>query len=162
MTPELMNDRFNVDVRVPEVTAIDREHKRVTVLDHQRQHYEELRYAGAVALLPLRPPIPVSIRLASAPVTVPDTDEVRRIIREENVRRAAVIGGGFIGLEMAENLRHLGLEVALVEAMDQVMAPLDMEMAQLLHTHIRRQGVELILGMPWPPLPMRGGRCAFS
>ncbi len=151
MTPELMNDRFNVDVRVrQEVTAIDRQNKRVTVVDHASGKSYEERYDTLVlspGSSPLRPPIPGidSPRIRTL-WTVPDTDEVRRIIREEHVQRAVVIGGGFIGLEMAENLRHLGLKVSLVEAMDQVMAPLDIEMAHVLHGHIRQHGVELILG----------------
>ena len=151
MTPELMNDRFNVDVRVrQEVTAIDRQNKRVTVVDHASGKSYEERYDTLVlspGSSPLRPPIPGidSPRIRTL-WTVPDTDEVRRIIREERVQRAVVIGGGFIGLEMAENLRHLGLKVSLVEAMEQVMAPLDIEMAHVLHGHIRQHGVELILG----------------
>lgn len=151
MTPELMNDRFNVDVRVrQEVTAIDRQNKRVTVVDHASGNSYEESYDTLVlspGSSPLRPPIPGidSPRIRTL-WTVPDTDEVRRIIREEHVQRAVVIGGGFIGLEMAENLRHLGLKVSLVEAMDQVMAPLDIEMAHVLHGHIRQHGVELILG----------------
>ena len=151
MTPELMNDRFNVDVRVrQEVTAIDRQNKRVTVVDHASGNSYEESYDTLVlspGSSPLRPPIPGidSPRIRTL-WTVPDTDEVRRIIREEHVQRALVIGGGFIGLEMAENLRHLGLEVSLVEAMEQVMAPLDIEMAHVLHGHIRQHGVELILG----------------
>ncbi len=151
MTPELMNDRFNVDVRVrQEVTAIDRQNKRVTVADHASGNSYEESYDTLVlspGSSPLRPPIPGidSPRIRTL-WTVPDTDEVRRIIREERVQRAVVIGGGFIGLEMAENLRHLGLEVSLVEAMEQVMAPLDIEMAHVLHGHIRQHGVELILG----------------
>jgi NADPH-dependent 2,4-dienoyl-CoA reductase/sulfur reductase-like enzyme/peroxiredoxin family protein/TusA-related sulfurtransferase/rhodanese-related sulfurtransferase len=78
--------------------------------------------------------------------TVPDTDRIRAFIKERNVKTAAVIGGGFIGLEMAENLHHAGLKVTVVEALDQVMAPLDFEMAQLLHEHLVTKGVGLRLG----------------
>ena len=62
------------------------------------------------------------------------------------MKNAAVIGGGFIGIEMAENLRHAGLEVSLIESAQQVMAPLDFEMAQILHEHIRENGIQLYLG----------------
>ncbi|MBR4425239.1 MAG: DsrE/DsrF/DrsH-like family protein, partial [Oscillospiraceae bacterium] len=76
--------------------------------------------------------------------TIPDTDALKKLT--ESAASAVVVGGGFIGLEIAENLRHAGLAVALVEALDQVMAPLDFEMAQLLHEELTRQGVDLHLG----------------
>ena len=150
MTPELMRDRFNIDVRVRnEVTSINRESKTVSVRnlatgESYDESYDDLVIATGSS--PLRPNIPGidSDRIRTL-WTVPDTDEIRSIINEQGIKTAAVIGGGFIGLEMAENLRHAGLNVSLIEAADQVMAPLDYEMAQLLHENIRDNGVSLYL-----------------
>ena len=150
MTPERMRERFRVDVRVQnEVTKINREAKTVTVKrletgEEYEEAYDELVIATGSS--PLRPRIPGidSPRIRTL-WTVPDTDEIRQLVQREEVKRAAVIGGGFIGLEMAENLRRAGLEVSLIEALDQVMAPIDFELAQLLHENIRENGVALHL-----------------
>ena len=151
MTPELMHDRFRVDVRVQnEATAIDRDRKVVQVKNladgsTYEESYDDLVIATGSS--PLRPPIPgIDDPRIRTLWTVPDTDEIRQLALGGTVRRAVVIGGGFIGLEMAENLHHAGLQVSLVEALDQVMAPLDFEMAQLLHENIRAKGVTLHLG----------------
>lgn len=154
-TPEVMNARFNVDVRVEnEALSIDREAKTVHIADHASgREYDESYDTLVIATgsSPLRPPIPGidSPRIRTL-WTVPDTDEIRAIVRGENgaeqARSAVVVGGGFIGLEMAENLHEAGLEVTLVEALDQVMAPLDYEMAQMLHEEILDKGVALHLG----------------
>lgn len=77
--------------------------------------------------------------------TVPDTDKIKTYIQKKKPKKAAVIGGGFIGLEMAENLAKAGLEVSIIEMQNQVMAPLDGEMTNLLHENIRMNGVQLIL-----------------
>ena len=152
MTPERMRERFRIDVRVRnEALAIHRAEKTVTVrrLDTGEQYeesYDELVIATGSS--PLRPGIPgIGCPRIHTLWTVPDTDEIRKLI-QGGVKTAAVIGGGFIGLEMAENLRHAGLEVSLIEAMDQVMAPLDFELAQLLHENIRQNRVDLHLADP--------------
>ncbi len=75
-----------------------------------------------------------------------DTDQIRNLVDTQHPRTAAVIGGGFIGLEMAENLHKRGIHVSIVEAQNQVMAPIDFEMAQMLHENIDMNGVELCLG----------------
>ena len=150
MTPQRMKERFNIEVRTKnEVTAIDRAAKLVRVKDlatgrEYEETYDDLVIATGSS--PLRPRIPGidSDRIRTL-WTVPDTDEIRRMVQEEGITSAAVIGGGFIGLEMAENLRHAGLKVTIIEALDQVMAPLDFEMAQLLHENIRDNGVDLRL-----------------
>lgn len=150
MTPERMQERFRIDVRVKnEVTAIDREAKTVTVKktetgEEYAERYDELVIATGSS--PLRPRIPGidSPRIRTL-WTVPDTEEIRRLVQSESVQSAAVIGGGFIGLEMAENLHHAGLQVSIIEALEQVMAPVDFEMAQLLHENIRDNGVALHL-----------------
>ncbi len=150
-TPEAMNAAYNVDVRVRhEVVAIDRENKTVTVLPTDaRETYTETYDTLVISTgsSPLRPPIPgIDSPRIQTLWTVPDTDRIRSLVREQGVKTAAVIGGGFIGLEMAENLRHAGLQVSIVEMLDQVMAPLDYEMAQLLHENISQNGVRLYLG----------------
>ncbi len=150
MTPELMAKRFRVEVRVRnEALAIHREKKTVTVRDLEagreyEEPYDDLVIATGSS--PLRPGIPgIDSKRIRTLWTVPDTDAIRELVRSGKIRRAAVIGGGFIGLEMAENLVHAGLQVSVIEAADQVMAPLDPEMAMLLHEHIRSNGVELQL-----------------
>ena len=153
MTPERMKQRFQVDVRVNnEAIAIHRAEKTVTVRrtdtgEEYEESYDDLVIATGSS--PLRPGIPgIGSPRIHTLWTVPDTDELRALVQSGNVKTAAVIGGGFIGLEMAENLRHAGLEVTLIEALDQVMAPLDFEMAQLLHENLRVNGVKLYLGDP--------------
>ena len=150
MTPELMRDRFRIDVRVKnEVIHIDREKKTITVRgtdsgEIYEESYDDLVIATGSS--PLRPRIPgIDSPRVHTLCTVADTDEIRKLAHSEGVRTAAVIGGGFIGLEMAENLHRAGLNVSIIEALDQVMAPLDFELAQLLHANIRQNGVELVL-----------------
>ena len=148
-TPEELRERFRIDVRTEhEALSIDRARKTVTVKDLKSgktysEAYDTLVIATGSS--PLRPPIPGidSPRVRSL-WTIPDTDALKKLT--ESAASAVVVGGGFIGLEIAENLRHAGLAVALVEALDQVMAPLDFEMAQLLHEELTRQGVDLHLG----------------
>ena len=150
MTPERMWERFRIDVRVQnEVTKIDRVKKTVTVRKTEtgetyEQPYDDLVIATGSS--PLRPRIPgIDTPRIKTLWTVPDTDEIRAMVQSGTLRTAAVIGGGFIGLEMAENLHHAGLQVSLIEALDQVMAPVDFEMAQMLHEDIRSHGVKLHL-----------------
>ncbi len=151
MTPELMKDRFNIDVRVEnEVTEINRSEKTVTVKklstgETYTESYDDLVIATGSS--PLRPKIDgINSDKIHTLWTVPDTDKIRSLVQGGKVKNATVIGGGFIGIEMAENLRHAGLEVSLIEAAQQVMAPLDFEMSQILHEHIRENGVHLYLG----------------
>lgn len=150
-TPEAMRKKFKVDVRVQnEVVSIDRDKKVIIVKRLETGEIYEEAYDTLVIATgssPVRPPIPgiESSRIQTL-WTVPDTDRIRALIQKQNIKEAAVIGGGFIGLEMAENLHHAGIEVSLIEAMDQVMAPLDYEMAQILHENILQNGVKLFLG----------------
>lgn len=150
MTPELMHDRFNIDVRVEnEVTAINRTEKNITVKnlatgEIYTESYDDLVIATGSS--PLRPAIEgIHSDKIRTLWTVPDTDEIRSMVQGGKIKTATIIGGGFIGLEMAENLHHAGIQVNLVEAAEQVMAPLDFEMAQLLHEHLRQNGIKLYL-----------------
>ena len=150
-TPDAMRKKYNIDVRVKnEAIAIDRAAKTVKIKRIDTDEIYEEAYDILVLSTgssPMRPPIPgIDLPQIMTLWTVPDTDRIRAFILERGVRSAAVIGGGFIGLEMAENLRHIGLEVSIVEMLDQVMAPLDYEMAQLLHENIEQNGVRLYLG----------------
>ena len=149
-TPEAMNKKFRIDVRVQnEVLSINRDKKTVSVKRLETGEIYEETYDVLVLSTgssPLRPPIPgIKSSKIQTLWTVPDADRIRSLIKENHIKSAAVIGGGFIGLEMSENLHSAGLEVSLIEALDQVMAPLDFEMAQLLHENIRQNGVKLFL-----------------
>jgi NADPH-dependent 2,4-dienoyl-CoA reductase/sulfur reductase-like enzyme/rhodanese-related sulfurtransferase len=151
LTPEVMRGRFNVDVRVMhEVTSIDRAGKTVTVRDIEKGADYTERYDTLVLATGSQPVIPPVLGCDSPRVmtmwTVTDTDRINAFIKEQDVKSAAVVGGGFIGLEIAENLHHLGLGVTIVEMLNQVLAPLDNEMARILHGHIAGQGVGLMLG----------------
>ena len=148
-TPKKFKDRFNVDVRInSEVTAIDTANKTITVKHGDTsttERYDSLVLSPGTA--PIRPPL----RGIESPIvftlrTIPDTDKIRSYVDNRKPKKAVVIGGGFIGLEMAESLRHRGLEVTLVELLDQVFMPADKEMASILHQHITMSGVRLILG----------------
>ncbi|MDX9872173.1 MAG: FAD-dependent oxidoreductase [Clostridia bacterium] len=150
VAPEAMRDKYNVDVRIKqEVLAIDRAAQTVTVKkadsgETYTESYDMLVLSTGSS--PLKPPIPgIDSQRIMTLWTVPDTDRIRAYIKENPIKSAVVVGGGFIGLEMAENLHHAGLKVTIVEALDQVMAPLDFEMAQLLHEHLAQKGVELHL-----------------
>lgn len=148
-TPEQMRDRFRIDVRVHhEAVGIDRAAKTVRVRnletgEERDEPYDELVLATGSD--PVRPPIPgIESPRVRTLWTVPDTDGLKELAAE--AKSAVVVGGGFIGIEVAENLRERGLAVALVEAAGQVMTPLDPEMAMLLHGEVRAQGVDLRLG----------------
>ncbi len=150
VTPEAMHAKYHTDARTgQEVVAIDRPAKTVTVKkadtgESYTESYDTLVLATGSS--PVKPPIPgIDSKRVMSLWTVPDTDRIRSQIREKNAKSAVVVGGGFIGLEMAENLRHAGLNVTVVEALDQVMAPLDFEMAQLIHEHLAQQGGALHL-----------------
>jgi NADPH-dependent 2,4-dienoyl-CoA reductase/sulfur reductase-like enzyme/rhodanese-related sulfurtransferase len=136
-----------LDVRVHhEVTAIDRQARTVTVHDLESGATQTLHYDALVlspGARPVRPPIP-GIERALSLRDIEDTDAM--VEAATDAHTAVVIGGGFIGVEVAENLVHRGISVTLIEATDQVMAPLDREMVGPVHDRIRSAGVNLILG----------------
>lgn len=152
-TPASLKARFNLDVQVQtEVLAIDRANRRVRVRDLASGRESEEAYDALIlstGAAPLRPPIPGLDREGHFPVrNVPDADRIKSWIKDRQARRAVVVGGGYIGLEMAEQLVRLGLAVTLVEALPQVMAPLDPEMASWLHAELKANGVALHLADP--------------
>ncbi|HBH12794.1 MAG: FAD-dependent pyridine nucleotide-disulfide oxidoreductase [Clostridiales bacterium 38_11] len=149
-TPEEMKARFNLDVRInSEVMSIDRENKKVSVKnlisgDQYEETYDKLLLSPGST--PLKPPIPgIDAPNIFTIWNIPDTDAIKNYLKSGRAKKAAIIGGGFIGIEMAENLFELGLEVSIIELADQVMAPLDFEMAQILHQHMNMKGIELYL-----------------
>lgn len=150
-TPEVMRSRFNVDVRIRnEAISIDKEQKKVVVRNSKTQEeyiesYDTLVIATGSS--PLKPSIPgIEGPNIHTLWTIPDTDEIKTIIEQKKPKRAAVIGGGFIGLEMAENLHATGCKVTVVEMQNQVMPPIDFEMAQILHENMRMNDVNVSLG----------------
>ncbi len=152
-SPERLRKRFGIDVRTRhEVISIDRPGKTVEVRDHHegrtyRQPYDALVLSPGAQ--PIKPPLPgMDDPRVFCLRTVPDAERIRRFVERNDPRAAVVVGGGAIGLEMTENLVHLGLRVWLVELADQVMPWLDREMAEWLHQHLRFQGVQLLLNSP--------------
>ncbi|MCT4784225.1 MULTISPECIES: CoA-disulfide reductase [Exiguobacterium] len=150
-TVEGMNKRFQLDVRnLTEVIKINRAEKTVTV-QHVRtgetydESYDVLVLSPGAK--PIRPNIPgiVEAKDLFTLRNIPDTDQIRSYVDDKAPKHATVIGGGFIGVEMAENLRERGVDVTLVEMADQVMTPLDREMVAPVHEHMRLHGVELQL-----------------
>ena len=146
-TPESLKARFALDVRVrTEAVAIDREARTVTVRSLDSGDEQSLSYDALVlspGASPLRIPIP-GVERGFVLRDIADMDHI--IDAAKDARRVVVAGAGFIGLELAENLRHRGLEVAVVEMLPQVLRPFDVEMAHIVAQRLRANGVELHLG----------------
>lgn len=150
-TVDGMNQQYGLDVRnFSEVLEINPQSKSVTVLNHQTgeryvESYDQLIIStGAKAIVP---PI-VGIEEADNVFrlrNIPDMDQIKAYIAENQIATATVVGGGFIGLEMMENLVELGIQVQLIEMAPQVMPTIDIEMAQLIHSQMNIHGVNLIL-----------------
>lgn len=150
-TVEGINSQYGLDVRnFSEVTLIDPTGKKVSVLNHQTgDTYEEsfdqlIISTGAKSIIPQIEGLDNTNNVFTLR-NIPDMDLIKKYISENGVKTATVIGGGFIGLEMMENLTELGINVQLVEMAPQVMPNIDFEMAQILHSQINMHGVRLIL-----------------
>ncbi len=150
-TPESFNLRFNVDVKInSEVFDIDRENKRIHVNnkaanENYWESYDKLVLSTGSSSL--KPPIPsIDNDGIFSLWDIPDMDKIISFLDEKKVEKAVVVGGGFIGIELAENLIDLGINVTLVEMMNQVLAPLDFDMAQIIHRHMKEKGLNLVLG----------------
>ncbi|HAT1275409.1 TPA: FAD-dependent oxidoreductase [Corynebacterium striatum] len=138
-TPEALKERFNIDVRVnTRATHVDRAARTVTTESGETIPYDDLVLSPGAT--PFLPPI-TGIEKAYSLRTVEDVDRIAAALKGRT--QAVIIGGGFIGLEMAENLRHRDLSVAVVEAAPQIMGPLDSEMAAIVTEHLRANGVEI-------------------
>jgi len=149
-TPQAMKQRFNIDVRTKsEVISVKPQEKKVSVRDLSTGRVYEESYDYLVlspGANPVRPPIPgIDLPNVFTVRNIPDSDRIKAWVEQERPTHAVVVGGGFVGLEMAENLKHAGVDVVLVEASDQVMAPLDREMAAIVHRYLRKQGIGLYL-----------------
>ena len=148
--PSLFRERFNIEVRTRnEVLAIDRTASTVLVRDLETGREYSEPYDALVlspGASPIRPPWPgIDLPGIFTLRTVPDSREIRHWIDEKKTRKAVVVGGGFIGLEMAENLVHRGIAVTIVELANQVMPPLDPEMAEYAKQRLESRGVTLAL-----------------
>lgn len=150
-TPERFWDRYRVDVRVRhEVTAIHPEKKAVTVRGLDTGHEYEESYDTLIlspGARPIRPDLPgIGSENLFSLRTVEDTLRIRAFVEKHRPKSAVLAGGGYIGLEMAENLAELGVQVTIVQRPGHLMAPLDSDMASFVHAALRRRGVRLMLG----------------
>ena len=148
---EMFRERFNIEVHTDtEVTGIDRSARTITVRDGRTGNSRTERYDALVlspGAAPIRPPLPgVDLPGVFAVRTIPDSRRIRSWITDRHATTAVVVGGGFIGLEMVENLVHRELAVTVLEKLPQVMPPLDPEMAVPLMEHLVAKGVRLQLG----------------
>ncbi|HEY0894940.1 MAG TPA: FAD-dependent oxidoreductase [Sphingobacteriaceae bacterium] len=149
-TATSFSKRFNIDVRVnTEVTAVQPLEKTITAVniltgEKYTESYDKLVLSpGAV---PVRPPLPgIDHEGIFTLRNVADTDDIKEYITQSQAKKAVVVGGGFIGLEMAENLHELGLHVSLIERGDQILAPADYPVAAIAQQHLREKGIHLHL-----------------
>lgn len=150
-TVEGMSKRFKLDIRnLSEVISIQREDKTVSIKNLSTgeiyiESYDHLILSpGAKPIVPNIPGLDEAEDVFTLR-NIPDTDRIKQFVDHRKPGEAVVVGGGFIGLEMAENLAERGVKVTLIEMANQVMAPLDYEMASIVHTHLKEKGVTLIL-----------------
>jgi NADPH-dependent 2,4-dienoyl-CoA reductase/sulfur reductase-like enzyme/rhodanese-related sulfurtransferase len=150
-SPELFREWFEVEVRnLSNVLAVDRAKKEISVKDLKTGRIYTEKY-DALLLSPGSAPVRPKLEGIDLPGiftlrNIPDTREIVKWIKEKEVKRAAVVGGGFIGLEMTENLRRLGIQVTIIEMQPHVMPALDPEIAEFIHKHLKSSGVSLSLG----------------
>ena len=148
-TPASFGKRFRIDVRVEnEVVGIRTKDKVVVVRNASGEEYEETydKLLLSPGANPVRPPLPgIDTEGIFTLRNVEDTDRIKAYMAGKCVKRAVVVGAGFIGLEMAENLHHAGAAVSIVEMGNQVMAPIDFSMAAHIHLHLSQKGVALYL-----------------
>lgn len=149
-TAASFNQRFNIDVRVmTEVTGINPANKTITAKNQVTGAVYEEQYDKLVlspGAEPLRPPLPgIGSEGIFTLRNVADTDYIKNYVQKIKAGKAVIIGGGFIGLEMAENLHDVGLDVTIIEMGNQVLAPIDFPIAAIVQQHIRSKGVHLLL-----------------
>lgn len=150
-TPESFFSRFRVDMKVRhEVTAIHPERKTVSVKNLETDEVFEESYDKLIlspGAKPTQPRLPgVGIDKLFTLRTVEDTFRIKEYINQNHPKSAVLAGGGFIGLELAENLRELGMDVTIVQRPKQLMNPFDADMASMIHSEMRKHGVKLVLG----------------
>ena len=165
-TPQSFNARFNVDVRVnSEVTSIDPKAKTVTVRSKDRGEYTESydKLILSPGAAPIRPPMEGADNARVFTLrNIPDTIKIREYVEEEFPESAVVVGGGYIGVEMAENLKNAGVAVTIVELADHVIAPLDYDMACDVHRYLKEKGVGLILKNGVQAIKEEGGKLKLT
>jgi NADPH-dependent 2,4-dienoyl-CoA reductase/sulfur reductase-like enzyme/peroxiredoxin family protein/rhodanese-related sulfurtransferase/TusA-related sulfurtransferase len=151
VTPQDLKALLNIDARVNnEVVRINRAEKTVTIRDVETgrtydESYDKLVLSPGAG--PIIPPLPgVALPGVFTLRNLPDMDAIKAFVDQKKPARAVVVGGGFIGLEIAENLQHRGVQVTLIELLNQVLAPIDYEMAALVHQHLTFKRVRLALG----------------
>lgn len=144
-TPLRFKAMFNIDVRLnTEVTQINRSEKFVITKDGEKIYYDKLVLSQGAN--PIKPPINgINNKNVFTVRNLDDIDKIKDYIKNNNAQKAVVIGGGFIGVEMAENLNLMGLKTSLVEMQSQILAPVDFEVAAFAQNEMRQNGVELIL-----------------
>ncbi|MFX1417817.1 MAG: FAD-dependent oxidoreductase [Promethearchaeota archaeon] len=153
VTPERFLERFNIDVRVNnEVISIDKDKKNVKVKDLKRLTEYTLDYDYLILATGSKPIVPPFKGIDDVPYftvwTIPDAINIRNYVEKFHIKKAVIVGGGFIGLEMAENLTQKGVKVKIVEMLDQVMPPIDKEIAQFIHQELILNGICLVLEDP--------------
>lgn len=160
-TPKSFNARFNVDVRIlSEVIAINPDEKKVTVKKvvdgtTYEESYDEL--VLSMGADPIRPNIKgIESNKVFTIRNIPDTLRLKEYIDYKKPQRAVVVGGGFIGLEIAENIKAVGVDVTIVEMSNQVIAPIDYDMAAEVHCHLRSKGVKLMLNSALEEIEEKG------
>jgi NADPH-dependent 2,4-dienoyl-CoA reductase/sulfur reductase-like enzyme/rhodanese-related sulfurtransferase len=166
-TSKAFMNRYNVDVRNnSEVLAIDRNEKTILIGDlnaseQYTESYDKMILAPGAE--PVMPPIPgIDLDGVFHLRDIPDSDRIKGIIDSKSPKSAVVVGGGFIGLEMAENMILRGVNATIVEMGQQVMAPLDPEMAAIVHAHLKEQGVNLVLGKRVEAIKSVDGRLSVT
>lgn len=149
-TPESMTARFNLDVRTKsEAIALNHKQKQLTVLDLNKNQSYPLDYdililaPGAKAIVPTIEGLSAECPSLFSLRSIQDTDRIKQFLTQNKPKEIAIVGAGFIGLEMAENLAHLGIKVTIFEATSQILAPLDSEMAAIVEAHLKQKGVTL-------------------
>jgi len=165
--PQAFRERYNIDVRVfSEVIAIDRNNKHVEVMNLNTGATYKENY-GKIILAPgaeaIKPPFESNGREGIFNLrNIPDSDSIKAYIDTKKPKSAVIVGGGYIGLEMAENLVLRGVKVTIIEMRDHVMAPLDYEMAALVHAHLKEKGVRCELGNHVKSLSHKGNQIIVS
>lgn len=151
MSPEKFKAQYNIEARVnSEVLAIDRKNKEIEVKNYLTGEVYKESYDKLILSPGAKPIVPNIKGLDKVNIftirNVVDIDKLNKFVKELNAKDIAVIGGGFIGVEVAENLRKAGYNVSLIEAMEQILKPFDYDMVQILHKEMYDKGINLILG----------------
>ncbi len=151
MSPEKFKAQYNIEARVnSEVLAIDRKNKEIEVKNYLTGEVYKESYDKLILSPGAKPVVPNIKGLDKVNIftirNVVDIDKLNKFIKELNAKDIAVIGGGFIGVEVAENLRKAGYNVSLIEAMEQILKTFDYDMVQILHKEMYDKGINLILG----------------